>query len=551
MEEIKVFGLGGLDENGKNMYIVEVDKDIFVFEAGLKYPTDSSQLGVEKIIPDFSYLIDNKDRVKAVFITHGHHDVMGALTNLLKVIDVDIYATALTSFMIKNFFKKEKMPTPVIHKIKRDYNFKVGKHHFQTFGVTNSIPDAYGIALDTQYGQIVFTSEYMLDFDLIGKNSDFNIADLAELSKSGVLMIINESVGANRVGHTSPNHKLIPHIESRFDNDKRVLITLYNQNLYHVMEVLELAKKYNKKVFIFDKILLDTLKELDKLGYYSVDPDLLIDKKHFDNNQKDVVVIISGIGSAVFQIMHKIVTKENDFIELNRDDSVIIATQPIPGTEKVSIKMENDLFKETDDVLRISPKVIYSMHASSEDIKMMYSVLKPKYVVPVKGEYRRLLANANIAVEMGYTPDKIILLDNGQIAKFNNGHLVSTKDFIKLTDSLIDGNKELDETGMVIKDREILSTDGVIICGVTIDYHTKKIIGGPDVQTRGVIYLKEADYILKALSDIMTDTINNAVAAKKYSNSDCRFEARDKMIKYMNRETRKRPMVLTTIVEIR
>ena len=209
MEEIKVFGLGGLDENGKNMYIVEVDSDIFVFEAGLKYPIDSSQLGVEKIIPDFSYLVDNKDRVKAVFITHGHHDVMGALTNLLKVIDVDIYATALTSFMIKDFFKKEKMPLPVIHKIKRDYSFKVGNHHFQTFGVTQSIPDAYGIALDTKYGQIVFTSEYILDFDLIGKNSDFNLGDLAEIGKSGVLMILNESVGASRLGHTSPNHKLI------------------------------------------------------------------------------------------------------------------------------------------------------------------------------------------------------------------------------------------------------------------------------------------------------------------------------------------------------
>ena len=551
MENVKIFGLGGLDENGKNMYVIEIDEDIFIIECGLKYPNESTQLGVEKVIPDFSYLVKNKDRVKGIFITHGHIDVMGALTNLIRVVDADIYATPLTTYMIKNMFKEEKMKLPMIHKIKRNSNFKIGNVNFKTFGVTQSIPDAYGIAISTKFGDIVYTSEFIVDYDVIGNNSDFDIYNVVEIGKEGVLALLTESIGTARKGYTSPNHRLQPLIESNFEEENRIFITLYYQNFYHVMEVLDLAQKYNKKVYIQDVKLKALLNEIDKLGYYSVNNSNFISDEEFNNDMTNIVVIISGIGKKVYEHMHKIANGESSTFDLKEQDTVILATPAIPGTEKIATKMENDLYKEVDKVVRIGRKEVYSMHASIEDIKMMLNLMKPKYFIPVKGEYRHLISNANIATNLGYKPNEIVILDNGQIAKFNNGHLISTKEHLELNDNLIDGKSKLDDTGMVIRDREIFSTDGVIIVGVALDFYTKEIVGGPDVQSRGVIYLKEADYIVKELGDIMSKTIEDAVANKTYNNMDARFNARDKMIKYINKETNKRPMVLTSIVEIR
>jgi ribonuclease J len=551
MENVKIFALGGLDENGKNMYVIEVEQDIFIFECGLKYPSTSSQLGVEKVIPDFSYLVKNKDRVKAIFITHGHVDVMGALTDLIKVVDADIYATPLTTFMIKNMFKDEKMKLPKIHNINRNSSFKIGNMDFKTFGVTQSIPDSYGIAMSTKFGDIVYTSEFIVDYDVYGNNSDFDIYNVVEIGKKGVLALLTESIGSMKKGYTSPNHKLLPYIESDFEDEKRIFITLYYQNVYHVMEVLDLAQKHNKKVYIKDAKLKELLNEIDKLGYYSINKNIFISDDEFNNDMTNIIIIIAGIGKKVVEHMHKIATGESSTFDLKESDTVILATPALPGTEKISTKMENDLYKEVDKVIKIGRKEVYSMHASMEDIKMMINLLKPKYFIPVKGEYRHLVANANIATDMGYKPNEIIILDNGQVAKFNNGHLVSTKENFDLNDNLIDGKSKLDDTGMVIRDREILSTDGVIIVGVVLDFYTKEIVGGPDVQSRGVIYLKDADYIVKEIGDIMTKTIVDSVANKSYTNMDARFNARDKMIKYINKETNKRPMVLTSIVEIR
>ncbi|MDO4701775.1 MAG: ribonuclease J [Erysipelotrichaceae bacterium] len=550
MEQVRIFALGGLDEDGKNMYVIEVNQELFVVEAGLKYPSSEEQLGVEIIIPDFKYLIENKERIKGVFITHGHDDVMAALPYLLKQVDVPVYATELTALLIEKDLKKEKV-NKKINRIKRNGKIKVGSITVESFGVTQSIPDGVGLAFHTKHGAIVYTSEFIVDYDVRNEAFMCDIASLAQIGKAGVLALLTESVGATREGYTSPHHKITSIVEDCFEvAEGRILVTLYKQNLFRIIEVLELCKKFNKKVMFYDQKQLDLLKMVSKLGYYKFDEKDLISSQEFSKYDKEVVCIVSGSGNEVFKLMQKIAIKEDDIVELSKEDTVIIASPVVPGTERYASNMENDLYKEGVRVVKVNAKEVFSMHASIEELKMILYLFKPKYYIPVKGEYRHLVANANIALNMGYRPDKIVVLDNGQISLFADGKLKSTKEFLTLEETLIDGNEKLDVGGMVLKDRETLSTDGVIVVGVVINHRTKEIIGGPDVQSRGVIYLKDADYIVKQLADILIDTIEENTKNNTYDNMQARLEAKEKMVKYMIKETGKRPMILLAIVEI-
>lgn len=543
--------LGGLDEDGKNMYLVEIDGDIFVLDAGLKYPSESEQLGIEYIIPDFTYLIEHKERVKGVFISHGHDDVMSALGHLLSQIDTEVYATALTSKLLEDEFKLHKLKNKHIHVIKRNDTFKVAGHTIHTFPVMQSIADGVGFAFETDSGMIIYTSEFIFDYDFLNKSFSMDINALSDLGKKNVLVLMSESTGSKRSGYTAPKHRITDHIEHYFEeSDRRLLITLYRQNLFRIMEVLELAAKYKKKVFFYNDEHVKLLKTVDDMDYYKIPRGVIISKEEFNNDLKDVVVVVSGSGNQVFKLMNNIAIGEDGMIELRPQDIVIIASPVVPGTEKDATAMENDLYKAGVSIVKLNAKEILSMHASIEDLKMMLYLIRPKYYLPIKGEFSDLISNADIAVDMGYTPDKIIILDNGQFATFEGSRLASTSDQVELEDTAIDSSDMHDVSGMVLKDREKLSTDGAIICGVVLDFKTKKVIGGPDIQSRGVIYLKDADHILAEIGNILISTIEKNVEEGTYENMQVRMEARELISRYVLRSTGKAPMILPAIVEI-
>ena len=551
MQKIRLMALGGLDEDGKNMYLVEIDGDIFVVDAGLKYPSETEQLGIEYIIPDFTYLIEHKDRVKGVFISHGHDDVMYALGHLLTQIDVPVYATALTAKLLEIEFRKHKLNNKFIHVIKRNDSIKVGNHVIHTFPVMQSIADGVGFAFETDAGMIVYASEFIFDYDFLNKAFSMDVNALSEMGKNQVLLLMSESKGSSRSGYTAPKHRISDHVEHYFeDYDKRIIITLYRQNLFRIMEVLELASRYKKKVYFYDPEHIRLLNTVDELGYFKLPKNIIVDSKDFNNDMKDVVCVVSGSGNEVFKLMHNIAIGEDRKIELREEDIVIIASPVVPGTEKDATAMENDLYKADVKIVKLNAKEILSMHASTEDLKMMLYLIRPKYYLPIIGEYSDLINNADIAVQMGYTPDKIIILDNGQFASFENGRLASTSEQIDLEDTAIDASDMRDVSGMVLKDREKLSTDGAIICGVVLDYNTKKVIGGPDVQSRGVIYLKDADYILAEIGKLLISTIERNVEENTYDNMQVRAEAREAISRYVLRVTGKTPMILPAIVEI-
>ncbi|MCI5774029.1 MAG: ribonuclease J, partial [Erysipelotrichaceae bacterium] len=390
-----------------------------------------------------------------------------------------------------------------------------------------------------------------VDYDI--KNEAFrgNLSEITKIGNEGVLALLTESVGSTREGHSAPKHRITSIIEPSFeDTNNRIIVTLYNQNIYRIIEVIELAVKYGRKICFFDDELKQMMMDIEKLGYYHVPVNAEIAKNKFNNDDENVVVIISGSGSNIFKRVHKIAIKEDAQLEFRETDTIIIASPMVPGTEHEATKMENDLYKEGAKVVAVDSKRAYSMHAAIEDLKMMLYLFNPSYYVPVKGEYRQLVSNANIALDMGYKADHIIVLDNGQIATIEDGILSKHYDMLQLEDVMIDGKDNLDSSGMVLKDREILSTDGVIVAGVVVNYRTKQIIGGPDVQSRGVIYLKDADYVMKEVGVMFEEIINTAVKEKRYDNMSCRQEAREKIARYVFKETGKKPMILPAIVEI-
>lgn len=551
MDQVRIFALGGLDEDGKNMLVVEVNEAIFIIEAGLKYP-DTGQLGVEFIIPDFSYLIENKERIQGIFITHAHDDVVAALPYLLKQVNAPVYTGALTANIIHEMLKKEGIKNAKIHRLKRCSKQTIGGVKIRTFPMTHAFPDNFGLAISTDQGYIVYTGEFIVDYDMLQKEYLCDLNELSDIGKKGVLCLLCESQGADKSGHTAPKHRITSLIEPIFEASEgtRILISCYSQSLFRIIEIIELAKKFNRKIFFHDKGIRELLKHLETMKYYRVPKEMEINEKNFSDDMEDVVVLISGNGKNLFRTMTNIANHEDAHVSFRTSDTIIVASPIVSGTELDASNMENEIYKEGGKIYTLDSKTVLSMHPSSEDLKMMLYLFQPKYYIPIKGEYRHLYVNANLATKMGYSPDRILILENGQIALFENKILKSVAQRLELEDTMIDGKENWDVTGVVLKDREVLSTGGVMIIGVGVNHKTKEISNGPDVQTRGLIYLKDAEYIIKEVGNIMENCIEKAVKEKRYDNLTVRAEARDKISKYLMKETGKRPMVLPVIMEI-
>lgn len=549
-ERIRIFCLGGLDEDGKNMMVVEVDQDIYIIEAGIKFPEEKESLGIEFIVQDFTYLIENQDRIAGIFITHGHDDVMGALPYLMKNIKANIYTSPLASKAIHKVFKKERITGSKISTIKRHDQRKIGAHKVVFFPVTHAYPGTFGLAISTSQGYVVYSGEFIEDYDDLHDSYRGDFTTCSKLGNEGVLVLLQESKGAERSGHTAPNHRITEKFSQVLEqtDHNRVFVSVYTQSVYRIQEIIECCIQYDRPMIFYSKELRELVANLEDFNV-SIPKKLVLDPSYIKEAPDNVVVIISGQGKSLFKTMSNIANNEVEDIVFTQNDVIVIASPVIPGVEKVFKSMENDIYKEEGTILVLDRNVL-SMHPSKEDLKMMLFLMKPKYYIPVKGEYRHLYMNSEIALEMGYKPSQIILLDNGQVATFENQKLRSCSMELELHDVMIDGKENWDMAGVVLKDREILSTDGVMILAIGLDAKTKKIINGPDIQTRGLIYVKDAEYITTDVGKILEDTIQEAVANKTYDNLTTRNEIRDKISKYLYKQTAKRPMVLPVILEI-
>lgn len=559
---VKLTPVGGQAENGKSMYCLEIDDQWFIIDAGYRFP-EVDKLGVDVIIPNFDYLKENKDKIKAIFITHGHDDVMGALPYLLQEVNVPIYTTDLTADLIDQLLQRYMRHSHVSYKykIKRvnmNATIKVAGVTVEFFPITHSIPGSVGLAFLTPNGYVVYSSEFIIDF---GAPERFrcNIQKMMEIGKKGVLALLCESSYSKNDGYTSPKHKLTDKIESIFeDATGRIIISSYAQNAFRTQEIAQLAKKYNRKICFYGRDKYDNTNTIMRIARHTkkpildIHPSYIADSKAISDkkNMDKLVVLLSGSPRRIYHDILDIIDGGDEKLKLQESDTFIVASPVLPGTEKIANRAINELYKTDTQIHVLKNKELQSMHASEEDIKVLIQILNPKYFIPIKGEYQHFVAVSDVAKKMSIKDDYIIIVDNGEIITFNDGKLQDYRDSITIEDVMIDGLGIGDVGVKVIDDRNQLQNDGVVIIGMTIDGKTKEIVANTDVQTRGFIYLKDSENIVRAIIEMAEKELE---AYKKDDNGDIRDvrqTIKDKANRYIIKETGKRPVILPVIIEL-
>lgn len=559
---VKLTPIGGQAENGKSMYCLEIDDQWFIIDAGYRFP-EVDKLGVDVIIPNFDYLKENKDKIKAIFITHGHDDVMGALPYLLQEVNVPIYTTDLTADLIDQLLQRYMRHSHVSYKykIKRvnmNATIKVAGVTVEFFPITHSIPGSVGLAFLTPNGYVVYSSEFIIDF---GAPERFrcNIQKMMEIGKKRVLALLCESSYSKNDGYTSPKHKLTDKIESIFeDATGRIIISSYAQNAFRTQEIAQLAKKYNRKICFYGRDKYDNTNTIMRIARHTkrpildIHPSYIADSKAISDkkNMDKLVVLLSGSPRRIYHDILDIIDGGDEKLKLQESDTFIVASPVLPGTEKIANRAINELYKTDTQIHVLKNKELQSMHASEEDIKVLIQILNPKYFIPIKGEYQHFVAVSDVAKKMSIKDDYIIIVDNGEIITFNDGKLQDYRDSITIEDVMIDGLGIGDVGVKVIDDRNQLQNDGVVIIGMTIDGKTKEIVANTDVQTRGFIYLKDSENIVRAIIEMAEKELE---AYKKDDNGDIRDvrqTIKDKANRYIIKETGKRPVILPVIIEL-
>ena len=548
MSKIKIFGLGGLNENGKNMYIVEVDKDIFVFDAGLKI-ADDKMLGVDYIIPNYDYIKKNIKNVKGIFITHGHDNQKGALTEIVKEIpNIKIYGTKFTLEVIKDEFMDENLDTSNLVELKPHRKVNFGKNSIFPISLTHTVPDTVGYVLYTPDGAIFYTGNFIFDSTMLG-NYKTDIGKLAYVGKQGVLCLLSESLYADRKGYTSPNHRtssIIREIINR--NEGRILYNVYQTQLYRIQELFNEIKKTKRNVVILGKRLESVILKAIDMKYVDFDKKRIKTISHV--NDKHIVIIVSDERERAFSNLTRIVRGYDKFINITSDDTVVFASPIEDGMERTATKIFDILSKIGANIIELSKKKYLSYHASSEDLMLMLNLMNPKYYMPVIGEYRHMVANKEVAKQVGMSDENIILRLNGEVAYFEDGTLIDNGMKEPVDDILIDGLAAGDVGELVLKDREMLSSNGIVIITATLDKNTKKVLAGPEVLTRGFIYVKENIDLIKEAQKISLDVIKEHTRTNYVDFSKVKLGIRDKVGKYFYEQTECKPMILIVIGEV-
>ncbi len=545
MSKIKIFSLGGLDEMGKNCYVIDIDNDIFVFDCGIKYANENLY-GIDYIIPDFSYLVQNKNRIKGVFLTHGHYENMGAIKELLMDIpNVKIYATKFTKFILSNDGIDPNKITEI--KIHKKVNF--GKVSIFPINVSHSTPDSVMYVINTNDGAIVYTGDFIIDPKMMD-NYSMDLGKIAYVGKQGVLALLCESVFSEHIGHTSPTHRLLSFFKDVIKHtDNRLLFSILPTHIYTIQEIFTSVENTHRKVVVMGKNLQNIISYAKKEGYLKFSDSILGDLSNIED--KDSILLIQDNKEAPYSSIIKIINNYDKFIKLKDTDTVVFAEPKYDSNEKTLVKIENDLARSGCDVINVPKDKNILHHASSEDLMIMIDLLKPKYYIPVKGEYRYMVNNANIASELQMPNDNIILKQNGEIIEFIDGkYQIDNHDKIAINDILIDGNSSEDVGELVIKDREMLSENGIVLISATISKKEKVLLVGPEVTTRGFIYVKDSIEMINEIKRISLDIIEKNITANYVDYNSIKNGIREELGRYLYRETECKPMIIAVIQEV-
>ncbi|WP_028307303.1 ribonuclease J [Desulfitibacter alkalitolerans] len=549
-KKLNIIPLGGLGEVGKNMFVIQYNGQIMVIDAGLTFPEDE-MLGVDVVIPDFTYLIENREKVKGIILTHGHEDHIGALPFILKELDVPVYGTKLTLGLVKTKLKESGINNAQLNIIKPRDNIHIGAFKIEFFRVSHSIADSIGLAVHTPVGTILHTGDFKVDHTPVdGDVMDF--ARLSQIGEKGVLVMLSDSTNAQRPGYTMSEKAVGETFDEIFRNSQgRIIVASFASHVHRLQQVISTAYKYDRKVAVVGRSMVNVVNVAHELGYMDIPDNTLIDIDEVINLPLNKVVIMTtGSQGEPMSALTRIAMNDHRRLEIIPGDTVIISATPIPGNEKTVARVIDQLHKAGAGVIHEAISGIHvSGHASQEDLKLMFNLVKPKYFIPVHGEYSMLIKHAEIAKTMGIPAENIFVVENGQIITLDKktGYV---KGRVQAGRVLVDGLGVGDVGNIVLRDRKQLSQDGILIMVVTLDKQTGKVLVGPDIVSRGFVYVRESEELMEEAKEKVKQCLEKCGQKNITEWSSIKSNVKEVLSKFLYEKTRRKPMILPILMEV-
>lgn len=552
MSNIKIIPLGGVRENGKNLYVVESGEDIFVLDCGLIYPEDEL-FGIDAVIPDFSYLEENKDRIAGVFLTHGHEDAIGALPYFLDIFEVPVFGSELTIELAKLFVNSSNLKPSfddyhvIDEKTEIDFNGTLVKF----FRTTHTIPDSMGIAVQTEEGNIVYTGNFKFDQSAQDMYRS-DLSQISDLGKEGVLALLSDSGEAESPYENVSENKVEEEVFDTFQNtSNRIIVAAVASNILRIQQVLNAAHRSERKVFITGKNLeaiLETALRLNKLTL--PDKDLIVPVEKIDKyNDEQVLVLETGAAGEPIKTLNRMATGNHPQVNIKEGDLIFIATSPSTAMEVMVAETENLIYRAEATVKNISDNLKASGHATPNDLQLMINLLKPTYFIPIQGEYRMLAAHADLAHETGIPYQNIFILSNGDVVSYSKNKMTQSGQ-VSADNTLIDGIGIGDIGNIVLRDRRLLSEDGIFVAVVTIDRKKQKIVSDPHIVTRGFVFVKESQDLINEASDIVKNIVKKNLEHNDFDWGSIKHDIREGLNSHLFKKTKRRPIILPVIMEV-
>jgi len=550
-QKLKMIALGGLNEIGKNLYVYEYAGEMIVVDCGVAFP-DDEMLGIDLVIPDISYLVKHSQRIRGIIITHGHEDHIGALPYVLKQINAPIYCTKLTAGIVENKLEEHTLLSKTKIKIVTAGDMvKLGNFKVEFINVNHSIADAVALAITTPLGTVIHTGDFKLDLTPIqGKVMD--IARLGQLGNQGVLALFSESTNVERPGYTLSERKVGETLDALFKDCKsRIIVTTFASNIHRVQQIINSAARYGRKVALSGRSMENIMGVAQNLGYLDVPADVLIDLSVINRYPKNKICIVTtGSQGETMSALYRIAFNGHKKIEIIPGDRVIISASPIPGNEKGISTVINELFKKGAEVIYEKLADVHvSGHACQEELKLMLALTKPKYFVPIHGEYRHLKAHAEIAKQMGVASKNVLIADIGKPVEITD-KTAKLGTAVPSGKILVDGLGVGDVGSVVLRDRKHLAQDGLITVVVTLNNETGQIIAGPDIVSRGFIYVREAEDLMEELKQVASEVVESCMDGKRTDWATMKSLLKNKLSDYLFQKTKRKPMILPIIMEI-
>lgn len=546
---LKIIPLGGLNEIGKNMTVFECSNDMFIVDCGLAFP-DSEMLGVDIVLPDFTYAEKNKEKIRGVVLTHGHEDHIGGLAYFLQKINVPVYGTKLTLALVENKLKEHGVKAQ-LNVIAPKKTVRMGCMAVEFIKVNHSIPDAVGMAIHTPAGIVIHTGDFKVDYTPIDGGC-IDLARFGELGSKGVLALMADSTNAERPGHTQTERKVGDSFDSLFSKaeGKRIIIATFASNIHRVQQIINCAEKYGRKIALFGRSMVNVMNTAIELGYLTVPKGIIVDIEmisHYDNEK--IVLITTGSQGEPMSALTRMAMNDHNQVNITSHDFIIISATPIPGNEKYVTRVVNELMKSGAEVIyEAMYEVHVSGHACQEELKLMLALTRPKFFIPVHGEYKHLKKHAQIGEEMGIPSKNIIIGSIGNVIE-TDGIEMNIVSQVPSGRVLVDGLGVGDVGSIVLRDRKHLAQDGIIIVVVTLKKGCSSIVSGPDIISRGFVYVRESEELMVEAKNIVRKTLRECSSYELREWSSLKTKLRDSLSDYIYTKTKRNPMILPIIME--